>query len=834
MPLPPSRNGSSLLAPRQPSAARGGRGPSSPRRWHAAEVSGQPVRQPSWLADAVLSLLLLLLVLEWLYPLQQLADITELYALGPFIGTFACFVLLDTLRFSSWASWLFKTIWMVVFTVWLHHGQSLPSLEDWSLWAREFAADIGEGLRGELGAWEPSTRTLLFTAGWSFFLSVVQSLVLDRRQVHGFVLLTLALPVVLQTAFGLDGFLAACRCVLLGLLLQLWLQPGIWQRGLLQIGSHKSALLQDTPQGASRATWWSGLVPGGLVLAFGLLGALLHPQQAVPLDWSRYMAAWQNGLHGLSALAGEQTLARSGYSSDDSRMGQPLKLDDSPAFTAVTGRLTYWRGETKSVYTGQGWAEQEAGAATGWEPSGQRTEPPQEGWEKVRQSITLADSSLNRILFAGGELTRIVSLQSAQGRSIPQEWVWRNKVTDRFSLPAMTEPLAAYTVEARVLTDRAMLQREPAAMMPEDVRAHYTQLPDTVPARVGELARQITQSATGDHAKAEAVETYLREHYTYDTVHTQAVGPGEDLVDRFLFHQRSGYCDHFSTAMVVLLREVGIPARWVKGFVPGEVTSTRVEDGETQYTVEVKRKDAHAWVEVYNPDYGWVAYEPTSGFAGAAGLAADAPSPSVQKERSAGQSPQIAGPDWRVSAFESLNNLRQHLVSLTGQVTAELTQWQHAAADAGSQLMVWLRQHPLTSILAAAVLAAGALVASMLKLRQLWRRSLPEPPNRPRGATSPALASGPGLFYGLRMLAAHRLSERLWRRVQRRYGRAEPCQTLREYMATRPLQGATQSEALQAFLRMLEAQRYADPYGDQGGVSPHTLREAWRSLRRKG
>jgi hypothetical protein len=85
----------------------------------------------------------------------------------------------------------------------------------------------------------------------------------------------------------------------------------------------------------------------------------------------------------------------------------------------------------------------------------------------------------------------------------------------------------------------------------------------------------------------------------------------QDYVDQFLFETKVGYCDNFSTSMVVLLRAAGIPARWAKGYTEGERTSLR---GDSVY--KVTNNNAHSWVEVYFPGMGWVPFEPTKGFLG--------------------------------------------------------------------------------------------------------------------------------------------------------------------------------------------------------------------------
>ncbi len=81
-------------------------------------------------------------------------------------------------------------------------------------------------------------------------------------------------------------------------------------------------------------------------------------------------------------------------------------------------------------------------------------------------------------------------------------------------------------------------------------------------------------------------------------------------MDYFLFDTKVGYCDNFSTAMVVLLRAAGLPARWAKGFTGGYQTGTK--DDNKIYTI--LNSNAHSWPEVYFPGFGWLPFEPTRFF----------------------------------------------------------------------------------------------------------------------------------------------------------------------------------------------------------------------------
>jgi len=131
----------------------------------------------------------------------------------------------------------------------------------------------------------------------------------------------------------------------------------------------------------------------------------------------------------------------------------------------------------------------------------------------------------------------------------------------------------------------------------------YTEVPTSVDlARLQSVARDVTGDATTQYAQAVALQNYLRDpnNFTYDT----SVSPddGGDAVSTFL-DDRTGYCVQFATAMVMLSRSLGIPARIAVGFLGGHLT-----DGGVW---AVRSGDAHAWPELYFPGEGWVRFEPT-------------------------------------------------------------------------------------------------------------------------------------------------------------------------------------------------------------------------------
>lgn len=136
------------------------------------------------------------------------------------------------------------------------------------------------------------------------------------------------------------------------------------------------------------------------------------------------------------------------------------------------------------------------------------------------------------------------------------------------------------------------------------IRTHYTALPTSVPTRVTTLTRQIIAeaNATTDYDVAMAIQQYLRT-FRYDEQRARPPTTS-DWVDYFLFEGQIGYCDDFATAMTVMLRTQGIPARYVQGYTGGDFDPARGE-------YVVRESMAHSWVEVFFDGFGWQRFEPT-------------------------------------------------------------------------------------------------------------------------------------------------------------------------------------------------------------------------------
>lgn len=135
----------------------------------------------------------------------------------------------------------------------------------------------------------------------------------------------------------------------------------------------------------------------------------------------------------------------------------------------------------------------------------------------------------------------------------------------------------------------------------EEDLSPYLQMPEGHE-RVAALAERVTVGKRGAYAQATAVQDYLRE-LTY-TLEQPLVKPDQRPLDVFLFEARRGHCEYFSSAMAVMLRSLGVPARNVTGFVGGRYNPY----GEY---FALRQGDAHSWVEAYVPDRGWMIFDPT-------------------------------------------------------------------------------------------------------------------------------------------------------------------------------------------------------------------------------
>ena len=163
-------------------------------------------------------------------------------------------------------------------------------------------------------------------------------------------------------------------------------------------------------------------------------------------------------------------------------------------------------------------------------------------------------------------------------------------------------PPRTYESVGSVTTTTPSQLRATAAQYPRHIADRYLQLPREFPESVRAAAVEITSDAENPYDKAIALQSYLRAlPYSTDV---QGPPAGRDPVEWFLFESHTGFCTYYASAMITMMRSLGVPARLAVGFAPG-----RYDDSRGEWIVEARHY--HAWPELYFPGFGWVEFEPT-------------------------------------------------------------------------------------------------------------------------------------------------------------------------------------------------------------------------------
>jgi transglutaminase-like putative cysteine protease len=249
----------------------------------------------------------------------------------------------------------------------------------------------------------------------------------------------------------------------------------------------------------------------------------------------------------------------------------------------------YWRSFTYDIYTGHGWSSSDTQEYT-YDPN-QAIQPSTQPYHVLIQQLVRPVASAVGVIYAAGEPVSVSVATSA---------AWRSS-NDLFGIQTGA---TGYEAQSLIpLVDEQSL-RQAGQAYPEWVMSRYLALPDEVPARVKDLASELTATEPTPYDRARAIEKYLRTYpYTLDVTRPTL---SHDLVDFFLFDIKKGYCDYYASAMVVLARAAGIPARLAIGYATG---TYNVNSG----LFLVTQAEAHSWPELYFPGIGWVPFEPTAG-----------------------------------------------------------------------------------------------------------------------------------------------------------------------------------------------------------------------------
>jgi hypothetical protein len=321
----------------------------------------------------------------------------------------------------------------------------------------------------------------------------------------------------------------------------------------------------------------------------------LQPAPVLPSDFAPYLSP--RGLPRSHLVGSGPELSRQLVMAirTSERIVQPPVPNPPPA------PRHYWRSLTYDIYTGSGWLSSHV-EDIGFEAGQPLLEVNPEGYRLVSQEVMLF-KDLGGQLHWTGQLVSVNQDYKAAVRSRPTN-LNRSDPFNGMDLLGAISSAKSYTAKSLEVVPSQDALRSSTDPYPPSI-TKFLKLPDSVPERVLTLARELTANAITPYDRAQAIETYLRTNYPY-TLDVPSPPNGRDVADYFLFDLKKGYCDYYATAMVVLARAAGLPARLVVGYAGGTYDSSNA-----QYTVT--EANAHSWVEIFYTDIGWVEFEPTAG-----------------------------------------------------------------------------------------------------------------------------------------------------------------------------------------------------------------------------
>ncbi|RLV56626.1 transglutaminase domain-containing protein [Aeromicrobium phragmitis] len=248
-----------------------------------------------------------------------------------------------------------------------------------------------------------------------------------------------------------------------------------------------------------------------------------------------------------------------------------------------------------------------------WEPivnaDGLPVEQPLDGLdpaiESTAEEISIAVDDLDS--------TMLPMPYPAEGvRGLVGTWFW-HPVGGTVRSRTDTTRGQTYVADYVEITPDAGQMRERQALLPAPLTRRYLTLPPDTPPRIAAVARSQTAGLTNDYDRIVALQDWMRADFSYSESSPVAEGydgSGVEVIERFLLEEQSGYCVHFSSALAVMARSLGIPARIAVGYAPGDPAG-RTAEGERIYSTS--SDSLHAWTEVYFEGVGWVRFDATPG-----------------------------------------------------------------------------------------------------------------------------------------------------------------------------------------------------------------------------
>ena len=351
-----------------------------------------------------------------------------------------------------------------------------------------------------------------------------------------------------------------------------------------------------------------------IILAFVLLiiawAVPVTPSQVTGYSrfWEGVTQTWDqfwDQVPDLITITRNPTRSTAGIFGDTLELGNGSPSSEDIVFTVKleTGGLpdyrNYWRARVYDTYEDDDWSTNPGLVENYLFPENFNINYPTPDLGQIQRYTFTSDTNRMINLYAPGQPVWASRPVNALTQPISD--------SDQDLVALIADPAIAaedtYQVEARVHIPTINELRNASQDFPEWLN-RYLQLPEDFSEDVAALAVDITDIYNNPYDKAAAVTRYLRQNIEYSR--TIPDRPNRvDPMEWFLFDTRTGFCNYYATAQVLMLRSLGIPARIGVGYAQGEF------DSEIDSYV-VRRLDSHAWPEVYFMDIGWVIFEPTT------------------------------------------------------------------------------------------------------------------------------------------------------------------------------------------------------------------------------
>ncbi len=269
----------------------------------------------------------------------------------------------------------------------------------------------------------------------------------------------------------------------------------------------------------------------------------------------------------------------------------PVHLGKDPVFevTMPMDKVRYLRSLSFDVYTGHGWRA-DFGANN-------------PNIDEASQPTAVALEEMKRFKEFSYEIKAIKPTRILPVPGIPVGFADGAFLRTRPDGSILIDPPTVITVAGKSWEpDTTVPVTEAQKNLPLSL-ANTTSL-DNVPQTVIDFARKAAEGGKDDYDRAKRVEAAIGLQVKYNT-EARATPTGRDPVEYFLFTQKEGYCEVFASSMVVTARSIGIPARYVMGYLPeGNLF-------DTQGHGVLRDADYHAWAELFFKDVGWVVFDAT-------------------------------------------------------------------------------------------------------------------------------------------------------------------------------------------------------------------------------